>query len=124
MNGVDPAMEEEDDEETQHDHLFRPSNVSNQQSPAATVGNQVWEASAGTLESNALGNAASEGIVGPASADLSVMFTDDPFGDAAAAADSNPGNFSFADFMTDGPYSGIERLQNMLYTYPGRTVTD
>lgn len=31
---------------------------------------------------------------------------------------TNPDGFSFENFMTDGPFSGIEQLQNMLETYP------
>lgn len=54
------------------------------------------------------------GEVGTRSVDLSSMLMGDPFGEAAAS----PDDLSLKDFMTDGLYSGIERMQNMLYTYP------
>ncbi|EXJ74878.1 uncharacterized protein A1O5_01574 [Cladophialophora psammophila CBS 110553] len=73
------------------------------------IGDPAWAAS--SIESNDL-MASSELVTG--SAELSAMLTDDPFGQAV----TNPDGFSFEDFMTDGPNSGIERLQNMLYTYP------
>ncbi|OAL19718.1 hypothetical protein AYO20_11590 [Fonsecaea nubica] len=51
---------------------------------------------------------------GSGNVELSVMLTDEPFASDAI----HPYDFSFEDFMTDGPNSGIERLQNMLYAYP------
>lgn len=69
----------------------------------------VWTASPpGTIDFTA------SGVVGAGSAELPMTLTDNPSG----APDLNPDDFSFEDFMTDGPFSGIERLQNMLHTYP------
>ncbi|OQU94610.1 Fungal specific transcription factor domain-containing protein [Cladophialophora immunda] len=53
------------------------------------------------------------GEAGTGSTALSAMLAGDPFDQAASGL-----GFSFEDFMTDGPNSGIERLQSMLYTYP------
>lgn len=44
----------------------------------------------------------------------SITLTDDPL----AQLGMNPENFSFETFMTDGPFTGIEQLQNILETYP------
>ena len=54
------------------------------------------------------------GGIPPGSPELPVTLTDAP----SAETGINPDDFSFEDFMTDGPFSGIERLQNMLHTYP------
>ncbi|OAL23906.1 hypothetical protein AYO22_06082 [Fonsecaea multimorphosa] len=68
----------------------------------------IWPAS--STGSNSL---LAPGGAGTGSTELSTMLTDDAFDQAASSL-----GFSFEDFMTDGPDSGIERLQNMLYTYP------
>lgn len=47
--------------------------------------------------------------------ELSAMFTHDALGQTSTHADL----LSFENFMTDGPFSGIEQLENMLYAYPG-----
>jgi hypothetical protein len=46
--------------------------------------------------------------------DVSVTLTDDPVSQSGL----DPGEFSFEDFMTDGPFSGIEQLQTILHSWP------
>lgn len=45
---------------------------------------------------------------------VSVMIADDP----VSSSGLDPGEFSFEDFMTDGPFSGIEQLQTILHSWP------
>lgn len=45
--------------------------------------------------------------------EVSTMLTDD------SLRGINPDDFYLDDFMTDGPFAGIEQLQNMLHNYPG-----
>lgn len=48
------------------------------------------------------------------STDISVTHTDDAFFQGS----TDPNDFSFEDFMTDGPFTGIGQLQNILHRYP------
>lgn len=74
------------------------------------IRNPDWAAS--SPGSNCLADPGEVRTCGP---ELAAMLMDDPFGQPGI----NPDGFSFEDFMTDGPSTGIERLQNMLYRYPG-----
>lgn len=69
----------------------------------------LWVAS--SMDSNGL---TGSGDIGTDGAGFSAALTDAPFGKTLA----DPDGFSFEDFMTDGPASGIGRLQDMLYAYP------
>jgi len=74
------------------------------------IRNSVWAVS--SPGSNNVG-ASSEARTG--SPQLSDMLANDPFGQGGI----DPDGYSFEDFMTDGPLTGIEQLQNVLHRYPG-----
>ncbi|KAI1628071.1 hypothetical protein EDD37DRAFT_291051 [Exophiala viscosa] len=75
----------------------------------APVGESLWTASpSAPIDSTATA------AIPTGNPELPMTLTDDP----SAETGINSDDFSFEDFMTDGPFSGIERLQDMLQAYP------